>query len=118
MSNIPHAAPGLNVTSVAEALAWYIRVLGFTVVYTVPGEDPPYGLIQREGLTLHLRKRPDAAGTSFCYLTVTNAQQWFDDFADHGAPFRRRLETSSYGMRDFEVMDCCGNLIGVGEPSN
>lgn len=111
------AAPGLNVTSVVEAMEWYGRVLGFTVVFVIPGEDPPYGLIQREGMTLHLRKRPEAAGTSFCYLEVTNVQQWFDLLVANGARFRRRLETSSYGMRDFELIDCCGNLIGVGEPS-
>jgi uncharacterized glyoxalase superfamily protein PhnB len=117
MSTIPSAAPGLNVTSVVVALPWYERVLGFTAVYVVPGEDPPYALVERDGLTLHLRKRPDGAGTSFCYLTVSDAQSWFDEFVANGATFRRRIEASSYGMRDFELMDCCGNLIGVGEPS-
>ena len=111
------AAPGLNVTNVSEAVAWYERVLGFTVVFVVSGDDPPYGVIKRDALTLHLRKRPDAAGTSFCYLVVENAQQWFDDSAAKGASFRRRIETSSYGMRDFELLDGCGNVIGIGEPS-
>lgn len=111
------AAPGLNVTSVTDAMAWYDRVLGFTVVFVVPGDDPPYGLIHREGMTLHLRKRPEAAGTSFCYLQVTDVQKWFDHLVANGAHFRRRLETSSYGMRDFELIDCCGNLIGIGEAS-
>jgi hypothetical protein len=33
------------------------------------------------------------------------------------ATFRRHLETSSYGMRDCEVLDCCGNRIGLGQPT-
>lgn len=115
---MPRAAPGLNVVSVTDAMAWYGRMLGFTIEFVVPGDDPPYGVIQRADLTLHLRKRPDAAGTSFCYLVVDDAQRWFDDLVANGASFRRRIETSSYGMRDFELFDCCGNLIGVGEPSS
>jgi uncharacterized glyoxalase superfamily protein PhnB len=111
------AAPGLNVTNVSEAVTWYARMLGFTVVFVVPGDDPPYGVITRNALTLHLRKRPDAAGTSFCYLVVENAQLWFDELVATGASFRRPIETSSYGMRDFEVLDCCGNIIGIGEAS-
>jgi len=113
---MPSAAPGLNVVNVADAVAWYERVLGFTLAFIVPGDDPAYGVIERGDLTLHLRKRPDAAGTSFCYLVVEHAQQWFDDLVAKGASFRRRIESSSYGMRDFEMFDCCGNLIGVGQP--
>jgi len=75
------------------------------------------GAIERDILTLHLRKRHEAAGTSFCYLVVDEAQHWFDDLVTNGASIRRRIERSSYGMRDFELSDCCGNLIGVGEPS-
>ena len=114
---MPHAAPGLNVTDVRAAIAWYERTLGFSRGFVVPGEDPPYALIHREGLTLHLRKRPDAAGTSFCYLEVDDIERWNEEFIAAGVPFLRTIENSSYGMRDFELMDCCGNLIGVGQPS-
>ncbi|MBA3699096.1 MAG: VOC family protein [Planctomycetes bacterium] len=114
---MPSAAPGLNVVNVTEAIAWYARVLGFSRGFVVPGEDPPYGLIHHEGLTLHLRKRPEAAGTSFCYLEVDDAQCWFDESAATGATFRRTIDRSSRGMLDFEVSDCCGNLIGVGQPT-
>jgi uncharacterized glyoxalase superfamily protein PhnB len=114
---MPSAAPGLNVVKVPEAIAWYIQMLGFTRGFVVPGEDPPYALIHREGLTLHLRKRPEAAGTSFCYLEVDDAQRWFDEAVTVGVTFRRTIERSSYGMLDFEMIDCCGNLIGVGQPT-
>lgn len=114
---MPHAAPGLNVTDVKAALAWYERVLGFSRGFVVPGEDPPYALIHREGLTLHLRKRPEAAGTSFCYLEVADVERWNTGCIAAGATFRRAIENSSYGMRDFELIDCCGNLIGVGQQS-
>lgn len=113
---MPSAAPGLNVVNVADAVAWYGRVLGFTLDFIVPGDDPPYAVIKRDDLTLHLRKRPDVAGTSFCYLVVDDAQRWFDELVGAGATFRRRIETSSYGMLDFEMFDCCDNLIGVGQP--
>ena len=114
---MPSAAPGLNVVNVAEAAAWYGRVMGFTLTFIVPGDDPPYGVIKRGDLTFHLRNRPAVAGTSFCYVVVDDAQRWFDELVVNGASFRRRIETSSYGMRDFEMLDCCGNLIGIGEPS-
>lgn len=114
---MPSAAPGLNVVNVAESAVWYQRVMGFTLAFIVPGDDPPYGVIKRGDMTLHLRKRPDVAGTSFCYLVVDDAQRWFEELVANGASFRRRIGTSSYGMRDFELLDCCGNLIGIGEPS-
>ncbi len=114
---MPSAAPGLNVTNVPEAIAWYGRILGFTPSFVVPGDDPPYAVIRRDCLTLHLRKRPEAAGTSFCYLVVEDAQQWFAQGEANGATFRRRIEKSAYGMCDFEMFDGCGNLIGIGEPS-
>lgn len=113
---MPTGAPGLNVTNVTEAIAWYVRVLGFTCSFVVPGDDPPYAIVERDGIALHLRKHP-AAGTSFCYLTVEAVQRWYDEFKAAGASFRRHLETSPYGMRDCELLDCCGNRIGLGQPS-
>jgi len=39
----PHlTAPHLTVVTVAEAVAWYGRTLGFTVNVIDPGDDPPY----------------------------------------------------------------------------
>lgn len=114
---MPHAAPGLNVVDVTAAIDWYVRILGFSRGFVVPGDDPPYALIHRDGLTLHLRKRPDAAGTSFCYLEVDDIERWNTGFIAAGATFRRALENSPYGMRDLELIDCCGNLIGVGQRS-
>lgn len=109
-----HASPGLNVSDVRIAITWYQRVLGFAPVYVVPGDDPPYAVLRRGALSLHLRRRAVAAGTSFCYLTVENADHWFAECETAGATFRRRIETSPYGLRDFELSDCCGNLIGIG----
>ena len=111
------AAPGLNVVDVNWAIDWYVRRLGFSRGFVVPGDDPPYALIHREGVTLHLRRRPEAAGTSFCYLEVDDVERWNADCIAAGATFRRPIDSSSYGMRDFELIDCCGNLIGVGQPS-
>jgi uncharacterized glyoxalase superfamily protein PhnB len=105
----------MNVFSVLEALAWYEQTLGFQRSFVVPGDDPPYAVLERDGLCVHLRKHQTAAGTSFCYLVVDDVQRWSDDLTAKGANFRRRLEASSYGMRDFELIDCCGNLIGIGE---
>lgn len=113
-----HAAPGLNVVEVKAAIAWYARSLGFSRGFVVPGEDPSYALIHRDGMTLHLRRRPDAAGTSFCYLEVDDVERWNSDCIAAGVTFRRAIESSSYGMRDFELIDCCGNLIGVGQQSS
>jgi len=35
-------APHRTVVTVADAVAWYGRTLGFTVSFIVPGDDPPY----------------------------------------------------------------------------
>lgn len=108
------AEPGLNVDSVAKAIAWYARVAGFSPRFVVPGADPPYALIARDGLVLHLRKRPEAAGTSFCYLVVPDADAWFARLKAQGASFTREIEDSDYGMRDFDLRDCCGNSLQIG----
>jgi predicted enzyme related to lactoylglutathione lyase len=73
-----------------------------------------YAVLRRDLVAIHLRRSGTGAGRSFCYLEVADADRLAAELQAAGATFKRGIEDSSYEMRDFEIVDCCGNVIGIG----
>jgi uncharacterized glyoxalase superfamily protein PhnB len=65
-------------------------------------------------VAIHLQLRDGAAGTSACYITVDDADAVWAEVQKAGATVS--IENSSYGMRDFNVADPDGNILGFGQP--
>ncbi len=113
--------PILPSRDLRETLDFY-RVLGFENRGASP-EEWDYLIIGRGGLELHFVRAPDVdplrtAGS--CYAFVDDAQLLYDAWVELVVPepaTGSRLEPlvdTDYGMREFAVVDCSGNLLRVG----
>lgn len=112
------ATPVLMSADYARSRAFYVDVLGFSVVEE--GGDPPrFGIFRRGGATLFVDAwkgardaRPD---TWDAYIHVRDITALCAALSDAGAPITRAVCETVYGMREFEVTDPDGNVICFGE---
>lgn len=118
--------PNLVVSDVARSLAFYRDVLGFSVVATVP-EDQPYVFVwlRRGGVNVFLNALSAAsaeypkfskvsAGTWTMFLEVAGVDALYGELGGR-APVVMPLETKFYGMREFAVEDPDGYVITFAE---
>ena len=113
-----NASPGFYVRDMATNLEWYKDFLGFECTFRVPGENPPpYAIVSHDDVSIHLSVDSigNRFGNGFCYIDTHNIETLYRKYVDTGVIFIRHLESSSYGMRDFEIKDYEGNRIGFGE---
>jgi len=118
-------SPILGARDVKRATEYYRDVLGFEIQSVFGGvgdEGPVYGIVQREGLSLHLqiRRRELAAEResieSDVYLYVADADKLHDELTARGASVLREPQDEEYGLRDFAVEDLDGNRLVFGAP--
>lgn len=112
-SKVVTASPGLSVSNMATATAFYQQVLGFSVAYS----NEAYAVVERDGVALHLSLdgAGDKAGRGFCYLMVQGVDLLYQSCCTNGALIARPLEDSPYGMRDFNLSDPDSNTLLIGE---
>jgi len=115
-SKLHIAYPMVFVSDVTKALAFYKNKLGFKVDYLY-GEPPFYGMISRDGASLHLRhvdKHPfhhaeeDLLTAS---IPVDEVQSLFLEFKAKRVAFHQTLKRQPWGATDFIVKDPDGNLL-------
>lgn len=109
-----HAAPGLKVHDLNAAKRYYVEVLGFTAGYSNEG----YATLERDSVPGHLEldTSGNGAGRGFCYMRIENVDLLYQEFVANGAHVDRPIEDSPYGMRDFNIADPDGNVLGFGAP--
>jgi catechol 2,3-dioxygenase-like lactoylglutathione lyase family enzyme len=106
-------APILGVLDVVLAVDFFCDKLGFSRpvrLYGGPGEPPVYGIVSREGISVHLQirdpaARPVARGVHDCdgIFTVPAVDSLATEFAARGVKFVRQVQDEPYGMRDFTI---------------
>ena len=110
------AYPMIFVTNFAKAVDYYRDKLGFKVDY-VYGDPPFYGMMTRDGASLHFRhvdKHPvnqsgdDLLATA---IVVNDVKELFLEFKEKGVEFHQTLKTQPWGATDFIVKDPEGNLL-------
>ena len=97
-----------------ESAAFYRDKLGFEVRAQY-GDD--YLIMSRDEVILNFwpcKLRRIAENTS-AYFNVENIDALYADLKPRGARMTEP-ETFDYGMREFHVWDCHGNLLRFGEP--
>ena len=104
-------AAGMPVNDILECTAFYVDILGFQRRYS--NED--YVVLQRDNVSIHLSHMPHRAGTGFCSIVVRGVDTFYTSCIAAGVKVNRMIENSSYGMRDFVLLDPAGNSILVGE---
>lgn len=107
--------PRLPVDDVARLLDFYTRRLGFDLGWKW-GDPLTHANVCRGNVSFDLISVPPARqGTAMAYVRINGVDAYHAELGDKGVQ-RSAVENRPYGMRDFEVVDPCGNRIAFGQP--
>jgi uncharacterized glyoxalase superfamily protein PhnB len=121
-ARVTDATPVLLVRDVVKAAGYYTEKLGFTVE-RFWGEPPAFTIARRDGVFIMLnqvdagesfRANGDYDGRFSVYLDVDDADALHKEFAAKGADIVCPPEDQPYMMREFQVRDLDGHLLGCG----
>jgi uncharacterized glyoxalase superfamily protein PhnB len=110
--------PVLQVADLSKALVYYCDVLGFEQDF-VYGEPPFYASVKQGEAKVHLASASASAarrGFGSAYFFCDNVDAYYASIVSKGAAVTSALADHPYGMRDFQIKDLDGNLIGFGHP--
>ena len=125
---ITAAEPQLFVADIISSCDFFVKTLGFTVVFTY-GEPPFYAQIMRDGARLNLRcvgqsvidpdlrDREELLSASLTVARAEEIEQLFLEFEVAGATFFQRLKRQPWDASDFIVRDPDGNLLLFAGPA-
>lgn len=122
MPSVDLAIPVLPARDLSETIEFY-KPLEFLLAYRHPELDD-YIILRRGPFELQFFQWPDLdIQTSFtgCYLRVSDVDAIYQSFAGarlpaRGTPSLGGVKRCVWGMREFHLIDCNGNLLRVGEP--
>jgi lactoylglutathione lyase len=123
-------SPNLMVNDVTETLDFYINVLGFVKIATVPESGKlDWGMVQNGTVTFmfqesknikteypQLEKFQHGGGLTF-YINVTNVQQVFDSVKGK-VKIAKEMHKTFYGATDFAIEDNNGYIITFSQSAN
>lgn len=104
------AIPVLPVEDVAKAVDFYTKRLGFEKLF----EFGPYAGVARGSATIHLDAAETGAfpGPTCRRVDVVGVEELSGEMEAQGVVHPDEpLATTPFGMRQFSVLDCCGNRI-------
>ena len=125
---IAAAEPQLFVADIAWSCDFFVRKLGFTIVFSY-GEPPFYAQVMRDGARLNLRcvakpvidadarDREQLLSASLTVVTAEAIKLLFLEFQAAGVTFFQTLKREPWGARDFIVRDPDGNLLLFAGPA-
>jgi catechol 2,3-dioxygenase-like lactoylglutathione lyase family enzyme len=117
------AMPVLEVAHVMVSERFYCECLGFHS-HGRWGDPPTFVIVQRGLVTLALDKTRNADRSVplnqywAAYLYVDDADALLHEFRAAGVDIARDIEDAPYGLRDFDVRDPDGHLLGIGHMLN
>jgi catechol 2,3-dioxygenase-like lactoylglutathione lyase family enzyme len=122
MPQLDVAVPVLPARNLKETIEFY-QSLGFELAYQHPVLSE-YIILRLGALELQFFEWPQLdAGSSFTgsYMRVGDVDAMYQKFAGarlpaRGIPSLGGIERRPWGMREFHLIDCNGNLLRVGEP--
>jgi uncharacterized glyoxalase superfamily protein PhnB len=121
-ARVTDATPVLLVRDVVKAAAYYVDKLGFSVD-RFWGDPPMFTIAKRDGVFVMLNQvgagddfRPNGAydGRFSVYVDVNDADAMHAEFQGNGADIVCEPEDQPYMMREFQVRDLDGHLLGFG----
>jgi uncharacterized glyoxalase superfamily protein PhnB len=119
--------PNMMVEDVAQTIAFYRDVLGFTTLTTVPDEPPfAFAILQRDGVEVMLQSRPSlsenvpalagmpiGASQSF-YVEVEDVKRLHQQIQGK-AEIVVDMHDTFYGTREFYFRDLNGYVFGFSQ---
>jgi catechol 2,3-dioxygenase-like lactoylglutathione lyase family enzyme len=107
--------PRLPVEDVEQALVFYIEKLGFDLGWKW-GEPVTHANVCRNSVSFDLiLVPPTRQGTAMAYVQVSGVDAYHAELTEKSVKVSA-VDDRPYGMRDFEVVDPCGNRIAFGQP--
>jgi catechol 2,3-dioxygenase-like lactoylglutathione lyase family enzyme len=108
--------PRLPVSDVEEALTFYVDKLGFALGWKW-GNPLTHANVCRDSIALDLIASPaDRQGTARAYVQLSGVDAYFAELKGRNV-ILGDIGNRPYGMRDFELVDPCGNRLAFGEPT-
>ena len=115
------ATPVLRSADYPRSRDFYRDRLGFRLVEE-GGSPPRFGIFKRGGSVLFIDSwnggRDGAAEGWDAYLHVAGLEALLAELQAAGVEIVRPIETTVYGMREFELLDPDGNRICFGEDAD
>ena len=107
--------PRLPVQNVEELLAFYVDGLGFELGWKW-GKPVTHANVCRNEVSFDLISVPlGRQGTAMAYVQMHGVDTYHAELRGRGVKVSE-VDNRPYGMRDFEVVDPCGNRIAFGQP--
>jgi catechol 2,3-dioxygenase-like lactoylglutathione lyase family enzyme len=126
---ITAVAAELFVSDIRKACDFFIRKLGFSVVYTY-GDPPFYGQVKRDAARLNLkhmdrpvidpglREREQLLSADMAVDSAGEIEQLYLEFQKAGVDFQQTLMRQPWGAKNFVVRDPDGNLLLFAGPAD
>ncbi len=111
-------APGVPVTDIDEAKAFYQAAFGLESVFE-NGDPVGFCILQKDAAELHLTLQRNWKGQPFnvAHILVNDADAIYARVQAAKARIIKRLQDKEYGLRAFVFEDPFGNRIDVGSPT-
>jgi predicted enzyme related to lactoylglutathione lyase len=107
------SAPLLLVPDVPATADFYRRILGFRS--DADAATPAYCVVWRDNAAVHLASGEHAPTGVRIFFWVRDVNALYEEVVQRGAVIAVPIETRSYGIRDFSILDPNGVLIVVGQ---
>jgi len=116
MKRVTQVFPVFAVRGLDEVLAYYRDKLGFTVAWTW-GQPLVRAGVRLDEIEIHLDGAEEGAppGPSVIYCHMTGVEAYYQACRAQGALITAELTPRPWGVRDFRVVDPCGNRLGFAE---
>lgn len=106
-------SPTLQVSDIHAALKFYTEKLGFTGLF-VWGEPVTFAGVALDKAIIHLALTHEVTDKSSVNFTVSNANELYKVHQANGVKIVVPINDREYGLRDYQVEDPDGNLVGFG----
>lgn len=119
---IERAIPVLSVKDCSKAEDYYCNILGFQKMFAHRPDpsksNPCYLGVARDGVWLHLESfRPERAGQTSAFLSVTNVDKLYAEISARGAICQLPPADQTWGNRETHILDQDGNGLCFGQSS-
>lgn len=108
--------PSIPVAALAPAISFYVKTLGFSLVFQ---NGDAFAIVARNGVELGLLSavaHDVTPGSGKCYVKVEGIDHLYTIYCNRGVTVRHKLKVETYGMKEFQIADPDGNEINFGQP--
>jgi uncharacterized glyoxalase superfamily protein PhnB len=118
------SCPHFLVADVRRAAEYYRDKLGFQIIGYFFEDPPVFGMVDRDGAEIHLKRTDNGRGGSNrawagdavdCYIRCDGVDRLHEEFKNRGAEILLPPTQRIYGMKEMEVRDGEGYVLCFGQ---